>query len=118
MKEIGTKTIGAPVWAMILQKLTALEQKVDSRPPFVYEVVNSLPTASASTMNKLYFVPANNPGEANIKDEYITVATTSGNTTTYSWEKVGSTAVDVEDVADVLTGIEEEELNEIFPIND
>lgn len=110
------KTIGAPVWAMILQRLYALEQKVDSRPPFLPEKVDSLPTPSASTMNKFYFVPADNPGEDNYKDEYITIATTSGGTTTYSWEKVGSTKIEVEDVNDVLTGLTDEELDELLPL--
>lgn len=116
MEEIGTVIIGAPMWAMILKRLAALEQKVDSRPPFTHEVVDSLPTPSASTMNKFYFVPASNPGEANTKDEYLTVATTNGGTTTYSWEKVGSTSVDLGDVSDVLTALTDEELDELLPL--
>ena len=55
--------------------------------------VQTLPTASASTMGKLYFVPSADPQAQNVKDEFITLAVTENNTTTYSWECIGSTAI-------------------------
>ena len=57
--------------------------------------VQTLPTASASTMGKLYFVPSSDPKTANVKDEYITLAVTENDTTTYSWELIGSTTLDL-----------------------
>jgi len=57
--------------------------------------VQTLPTASASTMGKLYFVPSSDPKTQNVKDEYITLAVTENNTTTYSWELIGSTTIDL-----------------------
>ena len=57
--------------------------------------VQTLPTASASTMGKLYFVPSSDPKTQNVKDEYITLAVTENDTTTYSWELIGSTTLDL-----------------------
>lgn len=62
---------------------------------FVPVPVQSLPTASADTMYKLYLVPSSDPQSQNIKDEYITYRTGSAGNYTYSWEKVGSTAIDL-----------------------
>ena len=57
--------------------------------------VQTLPTASADTMGKLYFVPSADPKTQNVKDEYITLAVTEQGTTTYSWECIGSTTIDL-----------------------
>lgn len=57
----------------------------------VFIFVQTLPTASASTMGKIYLVPKSTPETNNIKDEYITVEENS----TYSWEHIGDTAVDL-----------------------
>ena len=57
--------------------------------------VQTLPTASASTMGKLYFVPSSDPQTSNIKDEYITLAVTESDTTTYYWEQIGSTEINL-----------------------
>lgn len=54
-------------------------------------VVSVLPTASADTMGKMYLIPSEDPQEQNIRDEYITVNVNN----VYSWEKVGSTAIDL-----------------------
>ena len=62
---------------------------------FTYQSVATLPTASADTMNKIYLVPSTNPQQQNVKDEYITIATTDQGTTTYSWEQIGTTTVDL-----------------------
>ena len=58
---------------------------------FSYEVVSTLPTASASTMGKIYLVPSADPQTQNVKDEYITLQSGSS----YSWEQIGSTAIDL-----------------------
>ena len=57
--------------------------------------VAELPTASASTMGKLYFVPSADPQTSNVKDEYITLSVTEQGTTTYYWECIGSTSIDL-----------------------
>ena len=64
---------------------------------FTYQSVAVLPTASADTMNKIYLVPSTNPKTKNVKDEFITIATTDQGTTTYSWEQIGSTEIDLSD---------------------
>ena len=58
---------------------------------FSYEVVATLPTASASTMGKIYLAPSADPQTQNVKDEYITLQSGSS----YSWEQIGSTAIDL-----------------------
>jgi hypothetical protein len=41
-------------------------------------------------------VPAEDQSEpTNVKDEYITLSKTEGGTTTYSWEKIGTTEIDL-----------------------
>lgn len=56
---------------------------------------NELPTASASTMGKLYLVPSASSKTQNVKDEYITIQSGSS----YDWEQIGSTAIDLTDYA-------------------
>ena len=74
--------------AEVNQLIAAVQQ-------FTYQSVTTLPTASADTMNKIYLVPSTNPQTKNVKDEYITIATTDQGTTTYSWEQIGTTTVDL-----------------------
>ena len=62
---------------------------------FTYESVQTLPTASAETMNKIYLVPSTNPKTQNVKDEFITVVTVDQGMTTYSWEQIGTTTIDL-----------------------
>ena len=72
-----------------------VQQLIDAVKQFTYQSVAELPTASADTMNKIYLVPSTNPQTKNVKDEFITIATTDQGTTTYSWEQIGSTTVDL-----------------------
>ena len=74
---------------------TEVQQLIDAVKQFTYVSVAELPTASADTMNKIYLVPSTNPETKNVKDEYITIAVTDQGTTTYSWEQIGSTTVDL-----------------------
>lgn len=74
---------------------TEVQALISAVKQFTYQVVAELPTASASTMNIIYLVPSADPQQQNVKDEFITIATTSGGTTTYSWEQIGSTAIDL-----------------------
>ena len=74
--------------AEVNQLISAVQQ-------FTYQSVAELPTASADTMNKIYLVPSTNPQQQNVKDEFITVSVTDQGTTTYSWEQIGSTTIDL-----------------------
>lgn len=69
---------------------------------FKYEVVSSLPTASASTMGKIYLV-AHTHSSTDGYDEYITLE--SGSTTkSYSWEKIGNTDIDLSSYVNTVSG--------------
>lgn len=62
---------------------------------FTYEVVQTLPTATADTMHKIYLVPSADPQTQNVKDEYITIDNGTEAQTRYTWEQIGSTAIDL-----------------------
>ena len=62
---------------------------------FSYIVVSELPIASALTMGTIYLVPSEDPQTQNVKDEYITIRSGSIGSYTYSWEQIGSTAIDL-----------------------
>lgn len=63
------------------------------------EVVQSLPTANASTYfntsKTVYLTPNSSPANNNYYDEYITQRSGVEGSYTYSWECIGSTAVDL-----------------------
>ena len=47
-------------------------------------------------MNIIYLVPSSDPQTQNVKDEYITISSTNEqDQTVYSWEKIGSTDIDL-----------------------
>lgn len=65
---------------------------------FNYQIVQSLPTASASTMGTIYLKAHSHDstsGQPDSYDEYITV----NNSGTYSWETIGNTDIDLTDYA-------------------
>ena len=72
-----------------------VQQLIDAVKQFTYVSVAELPTASADTMNKIYLVPSTNPQTKNVKDEFITISVTDQGTTTYSWEQIGTTTIDL-----------------------
>lgn len=74
---------------------TEVQQLISAIQQFTYQVVSSLPTASADTMNIIYLVPSDNPQTQNVKDEYITIDNGASATTRYTWEQIGSTAIDL-----------------------
>ena len=51
--------------------------------------------ASSSTKNKIYLVPQPTESSADIKAEYVTV---EGTNSTYFWEKLGTTDIDLSDL--------------------
>lgn len=74
---------------------TEVQSLIDAVKQFEYVVVSVLPTASASTMHKIYLVPSEEPKTANIKDEYITIDNGESAPVRYTWEQIGSTAIDL-----------------------
>lgn len=62
---------------------------------FSYQVAETLPTASEDTMYIMYLIPSGNPEVQNVKDEFITVRSGVEGSYTYSWEQIGSTALDL-----------------------
>lgn len=70
---------------------TEVNNLISAIKQFTYEVAASLPTASQSTMYKIYLIPSSNPKTQNVKDEFITVLDGS----TYKWEQIGSTEIDL-----------------------
>ena len=71
-----------------------VQQIVSAIKQFRYEVVPTLPEASAETMHCIYLVPSADPQSQNIKDEYITIPSDSQRDV-YFWEQIGSTAIDL-----------------------
>ena len=61
--------------------------------------VTGILAASSSTKNMIYLVPANSGEAKDVYEEYITVELTKTvdnvETTVYQWEKIGSTAIDL-----------------------
>ena len=74
---------------------TEVDQMVAAIKQFELVSVQTLPTASANTMGKLYFVPSADPQTQNVKNEFITLAVTESDVTTYYWECIGSTTLDL-----------------------
>ena len=72
-----------------------VDQLIAAIKQFNYEAVAELPTASAQTMGTIYLVPGADPQTQNVKDEYITLSVTEQGTTTYYWELIGSTTIDL-----------------------
>lgn len=73
---------------------TYVDNAVGAVKQFQYEVITGdLPTASASTMGKIY-LKAHAHGTSDSYDEWITIETGSS-TKTYSWEKIGNTDIDL-----------------------
>lgn len=63
------------------------------------EVVNSLGTASASTMNKLYLVAESSAQTHDAYEIYVTVRTGTSGSYSYAWEKVDTARIDLSNYA-------------------
>lgn len=70
---------------------------------FKYNVVDTLPTASADTMYTIYLVADTHSDSPDSYDEYITIRSGTSGSYTYSWEKIGNTDVDLSDYVKTLT---------------
>ena len=67
------------------------------------EVVSTLPTAGAETMNKIYVIKSTSGKDDNY-DEYITIRSGSNGNYTYAFEKIGSTTLDLTNYVQKETG--------------
>lgn len=72
-----------------------VDAEINSKIHIEFVYVETLPTASASTLNKIYLVPTASEYPSNVKDEYITLRSGTEGNYTYSWEKIGTTAIDL-----------------------
>lgn len=70
---------------------------------FEYVIVQTLPEPPGErTMYKIYLVPATNPATGNVYNEFITIRT-GESPYTYSWEQIGSTAIDLNGFVTIAT---------------
>lgn len=89
----GAITVKAPTADMNPATKQYVDSAIAGVNSFEYEVVTALPTASASTMHKIYLMAdSTNKESQDNYDEYITVLT---GTSTYTWEKIGNTTLDL-----------------------
>lgn len=106
--SVENKTLDTTVTASSGNYITsgAVKSYVDSAisgvAQFKYEVIDTLPAASATTMGKIYLV-AHSHGTQDGYDEFITIE--SGDTTkTYAWEKIGNTDIDLSQYVNGISG--------------
>lgn len=88
----GSSTLAVMSQKAVTDALNALAEAIAALGSFEPVPVDTLPTASASTVGKIYLVPSADPDTQNVKDEFITIQ----NDGAYQWEQIGSTAVDLE----------------------
>lgn len=112
--------LGAAAWKAVAAEISGnglveasvvkayVDAQVGAIPSFDVVVVadgSELPTASADTFHKIYLKKDAHAVVGNSYDEYITVRSGSKDNYTYSWEQVGSTAIDISGKVDKTTTI-------------
>lgn len=94
--EVKEGATGLPTAAAVKAYVDSM---VEAIPEFDVVIVadgEDLPTASDKTFHKIYLKKASESGvKDNIYVEYITVRAGSEGAYTYSWEKIGDTAIDI-----------------------
>lgn len=97
--DAAWKAVAANISGTGLVEASVVKSYVDSAvaaiPEFDVVVVTILPEASADTFHKIYLVAQSSKAASNSYDEYITVRSGEKAAYTYSWEKVGSTDIDI-----------------------
>lgn len=78
-------------------RLTSLEGVV--RGGIQIKVDTVLPAASADTLGIIHFIPLSAPNGQNKYEEYLTVVGGTEQSPTYSWEKIGTTDIDLSNYA-------------------
>ena len=90
----GAVTVQAPTENMSPATKQYVDTAINAVKQFEYQVVTELPTAAQATMGKIYLVAhSHNPsdGKPDSYDEFITVQSRS----TYKWERIGNTDIDL-----------------------
>lgn len=90
----GAVTVQAPTAEMNPATKQYVDTVINAVKQFEYQVVTELPTAAQATMGKIYLVAhSHNPsdGKPDSYDEFITVQSGS----TYKWERIGNTDIDL-----------------------
>lgn len=90
----GAVTVQAPTAEMNPATKQYVDTAINAVKQFEYQVVTELPTAAQATMGKIYLVAhSHNPsdGKPDSYDEFITVKSGS----TYKWERIGNTDIDL-----------------------
>lgn len=88
MSEISSITL--PSGGNYLLKDATARSLIASLNQFTYEIVTTLPTASASTMYKIYLKAASTVGTSDDYEEFITIDKGASASTRYVWEKLGT----------------------------
>lgn len=114
------EALGAAAWKAVAANISGeglvdasvvkdyVDAQIKTIPEFDVVIVadgDDLPTASADTFHKIYLKKDAHAVVGNSYDEYITVRSGSEGNYTYSWEQVGSTAIDVSGKVDKTTTI-------------
>lgn len=112
--------LGAAAWKAVAANISGeglvdasvvkayVDSQIETIPEFDVVVVadgEELPAASADTFHKIYLKKDAHAVTGNSYDEYITVRSGSEGNYTYSWEQVGSTAIDISGKVDKTTTI-------------
>lgn len=90
----GAVTVQAPTAEMNPATKQYVDTAINAVKQFEYQVITELPTAAQATMGKIYLVAhSHNPsdGKPDSYDEFITVQSGS----TYKWERIGNTDIDL-----------------------
>ena len=85
--------------AHIDASVAALEQEIQTMGGIDFVVVDTLPTASADTLKKIYLVPSQSATTGNAKDEYVTIDNGQEADPRYTWELIGTTEIDLSNYA-------------------
>ena len=114
------EALGAAAWKAVAANISGeglvdasvvkdyVDAQIKTIPEFDVVIVadgDDLPTASADTFHKIYLKKDAHAVVGNSYDEYITVRSGSEGNYTYSWEQVGSTAIDISGKVDKTTTI-------------
>lgn len=83
------QTTGTSTMAVMSQK--AVTDAIAAMSTLEFVVVSSLPTASASTVGKIYLTPSASSSVTDSKDSWITIHDDD----VYRWEKIGTTSIDL-----------------------
>ena len=107
--DAAWKAVASEISGTGLVEASVVKSYVDSAvaaiPEFDVVVVTELPTASDKTFHKIYLIAQSSTTGSNIYDEYITVRSGTKGSYTYSWEKIGSTDIDISSKVDKTTTI-------------